>query len=49
MFSPGGWELLVFDAKRIPDIAASLGKGIAEFRPLPDSSARALEHAGDDA
>ncbi len=37
---PGGWEwiiiflviLLLFGAKRLPDLARGLGKGISEFR-----------------
>ena len=37
---PGGWELIIifivilllFGAKRLPDLAKGLGKGISEFR-----------------
>ncbi len=40
MSFPGGWEwiliflvvLLLFGAKRLPDLARGLGKGILEFR-----------------
>ena len=40
MSFPGGWEwiiiflvlLLLFGAKRLPDLAKGLGKGISEFR-----------------
>ena len=40
MSFPGGWEwivifvvlLLLFGAKRLPDLARGLGKGISEFR-----------------
>ena len=40
MSFPGGWEwilifvvlLLLFGAKRLPDLAKGLGKGILEFR-----------------
>ena len=40
MSLPGGWEwiliflvvLLLFGAKRLPDLARGLGKGILEFR-----------------
>ncbi|MFA9445260.1 twin-arginine translocase TatA/TatE family subunit [Egicoccus sp. AB-alg6-2] len=46
MTFPGGWELLVilfivlllFGAKKLPDLAGSVGKSIKEFRKASDEA-----------
>ena len=59
---PGGWEwiiiflviLLLFGAKRLPDLARGLGKGISEFRKAAKEVSEELkqddsdEHKEDD-
>ena len=46
MSMPGGWELIVilfiilllFGAKKLPDLAGSVGKSIKEFRKASDEA-----------
>ncbi len=52
MSFPGGWEwilifvvlLLLFGAKRLPDLARGLGKGISEFRKAAKDVSNELKH-----
>lgn len=51
---PGGWEmviivmviLLLFGAKRIPELARGLGKGIREFKDATKEIKNDIEKAG---
>ncbi len=51
MFGIGGWEmiligvvaLLVFGPKRLPELARSLGKGLAEFRKASSDLRRSID------
>jgi TatA/E family protein of Tat protein translocase len=51
MFGIGGWEmvvicviaLLVFGPKRLPELARTLGKGLAEFRRASSDLRRSIE------
>jgi len=51
MFGIGGWEmlvigviaLLIFGPKRLPDLARSLGKGLAEFRRASSDLRRSID------
>lgn len=51
MFGIGGWEmlligvvaLLVFGPKRLPELARSLGKGLAEFRKASSDLRRSMD------
>jgi TatA/E family protein of Tat protein translocase len=51
MFGIGGWEmlligvvaLLVFGPKRLPELARSLGKGLAEFRKASSELRRSID------
>ena len=51
MFGIGGWEmlvigviaLLIFGPKRLPDLARSLGKGLAEFRRASSELRRSID------
>ena len=51
---PGGWEmviivlviLLLFGAKRIPELARGLGKGIREFKDATKEIKSDIEKAG---
>lgn len=53
----GGWEyliifliiLLLFGAKKIPDLARGLGQGIQEFRKASDEVKREIEQGKKDA
>lgn len=53
---PGGFEwiiivlviLLFFGAKRIPELARGLGKGISEFRKASDDIKKEIEKGKDD-
>lgn len=55
MSLPGGWEwliilmfvLLVFGAKRLPEMAKGLGKGIREFKGALSGITDEIEKAGD--
>ena len=40
--------LLVFGAKRLPELGAGLGKGIREFKRSMSSISTEIERAGDD-
>tara|TARA_B110000438_G_C15737412_1_gene616928 strand:+ start:789 stop:1019 length:231 start_codon:yes stop_codon:yes gene_type:complete len=52
---PGGWEwviialvvLLLFGAKRIPELARGLGQGIKEFKGAVDGAKQELDDAAD--
>lgn len=52
----GGWEiililavvLILFGAKRIPDLAKGLGQGIREFKKASREVTEELERAGDE-
>lgn len=52
---PGGWEmviivlviLLLFGAKRIPELAKGLGKGIREFKDATREIKNDIDKAGD--
>mgnify|MGYP003131835587 CR=1 FL=1 len=56
MGMPGGFEwiiivlviLLFFGAKRIPELARGLGKGISEFRKASDDIKKEIEKGKDD-
>lgn len=56
MGMPGGFEwiiivlviLLFFGAKRIPELARGLGKGINEFRKASDDIKKEIEKGKDD-
>lgn len=56
MSMPGGFEwiiivlviLLFFGAKRIPELARGLGKGISEFRKASDDLKKEIEKGKDD-
>ncbi len=56
MSMPGGFEwiiivlviLLFFGAKRIPELARGLGKGISEFRKASDDIKKEIEKGKDD-
>lgn len=56
MGMPGGFEwiiivlviLLFFGAKRIPELARGLGKGISEFRKASDDIKKEIEQGKDD-
>ena len=51
---PGGWEwivivfviLLLFGAKRLPELARGLGKGIREFKGAVDGAKNDIENVG---
>ena len=51
MFGIGGWEmlligvvaLLVFGPKRLPELARSMGKGLAEFRRASNDLRRSID------
>ena len=51
MFGIGGWEmlvigviaLLVFGPKRLPELARSMGKGLAEFRRASSDLRRSID------
>jgi TatA/E family protein of Tat protein translocase len=51
MFGIGGWEmlliaivaLLVFGPKRLPELARSMGKGLAEFRRASSELRRSID------
>lgn len=53
---PGGWEwiiivlviLLFFGAKRIPELARGLGKGINEFRKAQDEIRKEIDRGADE-
>lgn len=55
MFGLGPWELLVifavilllFGAKRLPEIARGLGKGISEFKSAVKDTTDEIKSAGD--
>jgi len=55
MSLPGGWEWLIivlfllifFGAKRLPEMAKGLGKGIREFRGALNGITDEIEKAGD--
>ncbi len=55
MFGMGPWELalvflvvlLLFGAKRLPDIAQGLGKGIREFKRAVKDTSDELKHAAE--
>jgi len=55
MSLPGGWEWLIiilfilifFGAKRLPEMAKGLGKGIREFRGALSGITDEIEKAGD--
>jgi len=40
--------LILFGAKRIPDIAQGLGKGIREFKKAVKDTQKEIDSAGDD-
>ena len=52
---PGGWEwviialvvLLLFGAKRIPELARGLGQGIREFKGAVDDAKQELDDAAE--
>jgi sec-independent protein translocase protein TatA len=52
---PGGWEwviialvvLLLFGAKRIPELARGLGQGIREFKGAVDGAKQELDDAAE--
>ena len=52
---PGGWEwviialvvLLLFGAKRIPELARGLGQGIKEFKGAVDDAKQELDDAAE--
>ena len=52
----GGWEwiiivlviLLFFGAKRIPELARGLGKGINEFKKAQDEIRKEIDKGGDE-
>lgn len=52
---PGGWEwviialvvLLLFGAKRLPELARGLGQGIREFKGAVDGAKEELKEAQD--
>jgi|TARA_B100000315_G_scaffold13305_1_gene12542 sec-independent protein translocase protein TatA len=54
--SIGGWEvflillvvLLLFGAKRLPELARGLGKGIREFKGAVEGVEKELDEAADD-
>lgn len=56
MSMPGGFEwiiivlviLLFFGAKRIPELARGLGKGISEFRKASEDIKKEIEKGKDD-
>ena len=56
MSMPGGFEwiiivlviLLFFGAKRIPELARGLGKGISEFRKASDDLKKEIEKGKDE-
>lgn len=56
MSMPGGFEwiiiilvvLLFFGAKRIPELARGLGKGIQEFRKASDDIKKEIDRGKDD-
>lgn len=53
---PGGWELIViilfviifFGAKKIPEIARGMGKGIREFKDATKEIKNEIDEAGAD-
>ena len=53
---PGGWEwiiiflviLLLFGAKRLPDLARGLGKGISEFRKAAKEVSQEIQNDDND-
>ncbi len=53
---PGGWEwiiiflviLLLFGAKRLPDLARGLGKGISEFRKAAKEVSQEIQNDDSD-
>lgn len=53
---PGGWELIViilfviifFGAKKIPEIARGMGKGIREFKDATKEIKNEIEEGADD-
>lgn len=55
MVSIGGWEvlliflvvLLLFGAKRLPELAKGLGKGIREFKGAVEGIEKELDEAAD--
>lgn len=55
LWMPGGWELviivlvilLLFGAKRIPELARGLGKGIREFKDATKEIKSDIDRAGD--
>ncbi len=56
MFGIGGQELLIilvgilllFGAKKIPELARGLGRGIREFKDASQEIKREIENAGED-
>ncbi len=54
LWAPGGWELVVivitilllFGAKRIPELARGLGRGIREFKDATKDINREIEQTG---
>lgn len=53
---PGGWELailifailLLFGAKKIPELARGLGRGIREFKDATKEISREIEEGGEE-
>ena len=52
MFNLGGWEiililatvLILFGAKKLPELAKGLGQGIKEFKQATDNAAEGMRH-----
>jgi len=53
IFNLGGWEiililaivLILFGAKKLPELAKGLGQGIREFKKATDNASEGMRHA----